>query len=65
MKCSAEWEIGIAFGTWYEFELKPNLELNLEPRMKLRGCLDKSLEIAGCSLFVVAKNVNFNSWNVV
>ena len=44
-----------------ELNLKLNLKLNLEPSKKLSGCLECSLQIVVCNLFVAAKNVNSNS----
>ena len=70
MKCSAEWEIGIAFGIWIwiwietQSEIESGTESGTQyeiewlPRYESADC---SWKIAVCSLFVAAKNVNFNS----
>ena len=86
MKCIAKQGIGIAFGTWYEFESETQsgidsktesgtqYEIEGLPRYKSSDCSWQitvavcrlqftvySFQIAVCSLFVAARNVNFIS----
>ena len=67
MKCSAEWGIAIAFGTWYEFESETQSGIESETEsgtesgthyeiewLPLYKSSDCSLQIAVCSLLVAA-----------